>query len=229
MMKRIITIFLLFSMCLSFCACGEARAASSNSKGAFPLRNDIHFGESKEQVKEKEKESNTLELTAEWDRGMYYRGKGTIAGYDGDVDYYFSDNQLTELLYTLHFYTDDSSQKVDQLDQAFTTIYESCKRQYGEETHSNKDRIVSKFSGRAIYEFTDNKGNMMDYREWVLEGIYDENVTIDLIEYKYDFSSILGSFPVYAIQLSYHYYSDEEIANALIEETSNAMEADSVF
>ena len=168
---------------------------------AFQLRNGIQFGDSLETVKSKE----PLELFEEESRGVtYYCGYGTVAGFDGSVNFYFTDSDaLSDMSYKYRS-VGGSAKSI------FSTLQESVATKYGQSL-GNTGGKTNSITGKAFEdaEFTISAGKMfgqaggyLDYDEWLVE-CDNGSVKIDLVYYY--------SKDVEIVVLSYHFCSPEEL------------------
>lgn len=237
-MKKIVALALVLSMVFALCACGSngvdnnaigeqtSNNTLSTSKEQFALRNGIHFGDSKETVKEKE---TTLKLK---DDSSYLEYWGDIAGYTGEATFYFDDNGgLCDLKYEI-----ETTSGRSYADTIYEKIEDSCNRQYGTPYGTSSSDIYFPLYGKAFQNYTSylalvdwglyKSAKMVDYTQWTPRSSYDnENVTIDLVMY-YITTNIDSK---YVICTSYHYYSDEELLSVYNDVVSERNSADSVF
>lgn len=181
----------------------------------FTLRNGIVFGDSFEKVKEKE----TLSFSSEEDDKSELEYKGKIAGIDGRVIYYFDEEtgKLTDMIYKF-----DSETSKDPIDSDYSKLYSSLVRKYGTPL-SNTGGSLHLITGKAIesgagyiglYKYLlSGDGDYRDYDEWIVET--DEgSVKIDLFSFYVRSKNYDYYFYNY---LSYHYFSSDELINALQE------------
>ena len=146
----------------------------------FSLRNDIHFGDSVETVKEKE--TMDIDYVSEYTVRSEY---GTIAGIDDSyVKYSFDDDKLFEIFYVLGITLDKNN-----LEDNYNTIYDSLVKKYGKPLYSNSENgqyiiQTSVFDtveyALHVYPNESNTFNhLLDYKEWVIK-CNGYNVKIDL-------------------------------------------------
>ena len=231
MTKRIIAVIMVLTLCIGLCACGGETAKKGSKQGQkishFDLRSGILFGDSAETIKMKEKE---LTYSGTYDNNSYLGYKGKIAGYNGNAKFYINNNKLYELLY--NFETSSSS----TADDIYSTIFDSCTRQYGKHTHDSSTGNVNQIMGKAYDDYASYllleaygyKEYVSDlkYNEWVLVGDYEENVVIDLAYYYYRDNN---GETTYIVIVSYHYFSNEELVDKYIEQVETDTKADSAF
>ena len=181
----------------------------------FVLRNGILFGDSFDTIKQKE----TLTFYSEEDDKSELQYKGKIAGIDGRVFYYFDieTGKLTDMLYKF-----DSESSKDPIDADYSTLYSSLVRKYGTPL-GNTGGSLNIITGKAIesgagyigfYKYLLNgDGNYRDYDEWIVETD-DGSVKIDLFSFYVRSKDYDYYFYNY---LSYHYFTIDDLANALQE------------
>lgn len=179
---------------------------------AFQLRNGILFGDSLETVKGKEQ----LELKEDESLGVtYYCGYGTVAGFDGEVDFYFGDSDaLSDMSYKFRN-VGGSAENI------YSTLRDSITNKYGESL-GNANGKTHLITGKAFEdaEFTVSAGKMfgqpggyLGYDEWLVE-CDGGAVKIDLVYYY--------SRDVEMVALSYRFCSSEEIDGLLQEQQDHA-------
>ena len=193
-----------------------AGCAVSADEAEFQLRNGIHFGDSLYEVKRKE--TLPMEDGSE-DKTNNIWFKGTIAGMSGEVRYDFDENtgKLTDMLYAFSSTTDR-----DEVDSWYETLKKGLIRKYGDPLN-NTGGSLHLITGEAyshgftlinLYEqLLDYTGSYRDYDEWIVDSGND-HVKIDLFCYyirdkSYEYT--------YHIDLSYHYYTDQDYTDALLE------------
>lgn len=202
-MKKVIS-FTIAIVMISLCLIGSAES--------FSLRNDIQFGDKIEQVKEKEK------LNLDTDKGTSLTYSGTVASYNGSIDYYFDESTggLTDMLYEYNDF-DNSSTSIDSI---YNSLKDGIIRKYGSSlgfsggtTHSITGKAFEDSLGMIFVttSFFRKKADLIDYEEWFIVG---ENgaVKIDLV--KYYFVNSLDE-KQYNVLLSYHFASNEDIASLI--------------
>ena len=207
-MKKIISL-LLISIILGNCAVSFAEEE-------FQLRNGIQFGDTLEEVKQKE----TLTIqssSADKTNNVWF--DGTIAGMKGSVRYDFDEEtgKLTDMMYDF-----DSTSDRDSIDNNYSTLQKSLTRKYGNpigNTGGNLELITgpaieNAAMAIALYRYLlSGGGDFRDYDEWIVKS-NGYNVKIDLVCYyvrdkSYDYT--------YYNVVSYHYYTDEDYLNAIQE------------
>lgn len=220
MIKRIITICLLLSMCLSFCACGEARAATStddkDTSTQFTLRSGIQFGDTVDEVKEKE---TSLELRNEYDPpnskyGHMLEYNGTIAGYDGTAAFEFGESGLKQMYYSFSASSSLITETTNPED-IYKTIYESCARQYGDELKSGEEFPVGGYAvDEALFKIENADAKLQKYNQWVIlndNGI--DGVKVDLVMYYVDYDLGVITNRLISVMVSYISFLQEDIEN----------------
>lgn len=181
----------------------------------FILRNGIVFGDTLEDVKQKETltiRSSSVDKT----NNVWFEGK--IAGMDGSVRFDFDEGtgKLIDMLYEFN-----SSSKKDFIDSDYSTLKKGLIRKYGNPL-GNTGGSLHLITGPAVessalmiilYQYINGSGDIRDYDEWVIES-NGYNVKIDLMSFytrddDYNYT--------YYNYLSYHYYTDDDYLNAVQE------------
>lgn len=191
------------------------------SAEAFTLRNGILFGDTMEEILEKESS-----LVRDSDDSNWFTGK--VAGRDNTkVGFAFDDDEKLESM--VYGFQDFSSK--DSMNEHYQTLYQSLVRQYGKPIGNTGGR-VELISGPAfermaliVYflgELDGCSGAYNDYDEWTLDTD-GGHVKIDLISYyfrnaQYDYT--------YYVDLSYYFYTDEDYENAMNEKIAETSEID---
>lgn len=176
----------------------------------FSIRNDIHFGDSIETVKEKEVLGFCYESPTSDEDGLMglMSNIGTIAGIDdSQVTYYFYDNELCEIDYGL----DTTERNLNTLKSNYNDIYDGLIRKYGKPLYNDskkegKHEILTNVS-TYVNSWLGISYSALDYNEWVKE--YDNyNIKIDLsCTYKPTDNGIESA----CIYVGYKYFTDETI------------------
>lgn len=189
----------------------------------FTVHAGVKFGETKEEVKNKE----TLELDEEADTKLTY--KGTVANINNSsIEYYFNDEgYLNDVLYSF-----PTSTTRDTISTRFDTIESGLVRKYGKSLgNSGGDFYIitgpafdNAVAFIALMMWLDGTGDVVDYGEWIVPN-EEDNVKIDLIAYytrdsKYNYN--------YFLMLSYHPFTDEDLKAAQDEKKAenNAVDDD---
>lgn len=212
-MKRTIAILILIPVLIALLA-GGAIAEE------FKLRNEIQFGESLTSVKEKEQ----LKLTKEDETNLTY--EGTVASYQGEVDYTFDSSKgLTDMCYDISEYDNKSTSHesiYESLSSSITNKYGSALGNPMGKTHQilgkafeNSIQMCSFISG-----FMGKKADIVDYEEWYVE-CDGGAVKIDLVDYYFTNSEDRQE---YHVLLSYHFSSESEIST-LVQENQEKTDA----
>lgn len=214
----------LLSLLMFVCLFGNVVADED-----FQLHNGIVFGDTLEIVKSKEEGTLTIQ-SGSVDKINNVWFDGTIAGMDASVRFDFNEETgfLTDMLYDFK----RSSYK-DSIDSDYTKLYNSLSRKYGTPL-GNTGGSLYVITGEAINNFATTvalykyllkgDGDVRDYDEWIVKS-NGYNVKIDLVSYYYrdkDYNYY------YANNVSYHYYTDEDLIDALNEkqEENDAMDND---
>lgn len=222
-MKKIISLLLVSIMLLSISGIAEE----------FTLRNGICFGDTMEEVLEKEsfaidemddgtdeEEAASSDDDDDEDEFPYYieTVEGTVAGISGSyIKYNFdADKTLREVIY----YFDSNSSK-DLSDSDYDSVQKGLIRKYGSPLgYSNGDCYI--VSGAAIesavisaylWEMMGGYGDIRNYDEWDVDtGEY--HVKIELAQYYWgnSYSELL-----YCNQMSYTYFTDADLEAAKAE------------
>lgn len=186
----------------------------------FTLRNGILFGDTMEDILQKEQT-----LIRSGDDSTSFTGR--IAGFDGATcDFEFDDDdKLISMTYGF-----DCSSK-DSMKDDYKTLYSSLVRQYGA-AEGNTGGSCELITGPAIsrmamwvYLFGEVDGwaaDYYDYDEWIID-CSDYHVKIDLVSYYYRNSDYEYT---YIIDLSYHKYTDEDYEAAVQEKATEREEID---
>lgn len=216
-MKRVFCIFLVFVM---FVNLSPSALASDNSTietlldsyvssvvDEFALRNDIHFGDTKDEVRIKEKLPEDSRL---------FNGRNwftqTVSGYDDTkICYIFEEEKnLTELEY----YFKKLSFK-ETSDSRYESIYNGLARKYGEPIQ-NMDGKTFIITTSAMYDSAVttllSKISKIDYNEWIVKTGDECYVKIDLVCYYYgsSYSSIN-----YELRLGYKEFTLDDYYDAI--------------
>lgn len=232
-MKRIFAIAIMFILILS---------CVTSSAESFMLRNGITFGDTMEDVLEKEtfeidtidEENDNEEATDPDAEPVEYpysitTVENTLAGIPESYIYYKFDANKTLKEVDYHF---RSSSYKDTIDNDYDKVNEGLIRKYGTPLgYTNGDCYI--FTGSAIegaaiiaylFEMLDGYGDLRDYDEWDVE--YDDyHVKIEQVEYYYGSSY---SEIDYCHRMSYTYFTDEDL-NAEMDskkDSQNAVDSD---
>lgn len=238
-MKKIISLILVGILMML--------AISANAE-SFSLRNGICFGDTMDEVLEKETfaideiDDGTSDEEADVSDGdedededegkyPYYieTAKGTVAGISSSyVKYKFDqDKTLREVIY---YFSNNSSK--DSSDSDYESVYEGLVRKYGSPLgYSNGSCYI--VTGAAIegavlsaylFEMIGGYGDIRDYDEWDIDT-GEHHVKIELAQYYYgsSYSSL-----TYANQMSYTYFTDDDLTAAMAEkqEAREAVDSD---
>lgn len=212
-LSLMLSVLMLMTLCTSFALAEE-----------FTLRNGILFGDTMDVILTKETTLVRKSETSNW-------FKGRIAGYDGAAcGFYFDDDGLlTGMDYS---FDDDICTSRDTADNVYETLYNSLKRKYGSDTLNYTGGSCYIITGPAfdrlvlyVYLFGSLDGyssNYLDYDEWIVD-MDDYHVKIDLVEYYYR-DSDYNYF--YHVDVSYHRFTDEDLAEAQAEKQHENDEVD---
>ena len=217
-MKRLIGLLL----CVCMLAAGW-NVAFAEEGSPFELRNGIHFGDTIDEIVEKE---TTLTRTSE-DSNSF---DGRIAGYDNaECTFTFDDNGgLEDMHYAFGTEVCDSR---DALEDVYKTLGQSLIRKYGSpigntggscelitgSAMSNMGLIVGLIGTMDGFD-----GDYIDYDEWIVDA-ENGHVKIDLVGYYYRDSDYDY---YYYVDLSYKFYTDEEYDAAVQEKQAEREEVD---
>lgn len=189
----------------------------------FSLRNGMHFGDTMDTIKGLE----TLELSSESDTTLFF-GRGMIAGLDNSqVRYHFNeDGYLDDMRYDF-----PNKNSRDSIRTDYDSINSGLSRNYGTPL-GNTGGSLYLITGSAIdscatsvvlYQLMSGTGDIIDYDEWVIDkGNY--SIKIDHIMWyirdkNYDYT--------YHHSLSYHYFTNEDLSNAVQEKIDENAAIDS--
>lgn len=179
----------------------------------FSLRNDIHFGDTKEQVRSKE----TIPIESGDDFGIQTQ-KGTVAGFDGvQILYLFNDDdKLEEVAWDLPILAN-----ADESDNAYDKLKNAMKSKYGDALgYSNGDcyvitSIAIEWAAALVDSFQKKgAGEICDYDEWDYEYQPGKHVKIEIIQYYFGNSY---ASKVYSIRVGYKFFTDEDLTAAMAE------------
>lgn len=229
--KSIIAIILVFVM---------ISAMTTNAfADDFTLRNDIHFGDSKNEVKEKE----TFDLKTEESDTLIYTG--TFGDYETELSFIFNDDKLTDMKYVFRFADGGGYSQIKDIGMdLFSDLKETLSEKYGEQKKLPTDSLVE----NDVKTIKDNDGYSfsMDYYKQMASNVWgtasnakdiyswvsDNEVSIDLLAYKYVVSLYGTLFGVKdvgladrierTIEVLYHELTEEETYNLVNEEEIKA-------
>lgn len=191
-----------------------------NYDNTFSFHGGLHFGMTKEEVIDFEKEKGTLSYAYDKDEEIVYLGE--IAGIDGRATYYFYGGGLSDLSFQfgkeggedVYQLTGSAYLNQDNMDSDYHTLFESLTKKYGNSL-GNKDGAVFLITGKAfdnymnlpsIFGFVEDfKCDLCDYDEWFIES-ENSYVKIDLASYYFR----IFNTNIYQLDLSYHYCSIED-------------------
>ena len=210
----------------------------------FSLRNEIQFGDSIKEVKEKEtldflpddqgsESSDETDESSQEETEFSDRNKkvlqtvnGTIAGIeDSFVAYWFDKNdKLVDVRYNFRMYESSDNGNVKKLqDNDYTAVNNSLIRQYGDpigltdmNTYPFTEGVLKSVAGLLGYvNGIDGVGEFRDYDEWALEDL-DEDYNVKIEHCDYYFGTAEDD-ATYAHCLSYVMYTDEDLEAAVNE------------
>ena len=217
-MKRITALLLVLSMALALCGCWNSEPSAPEVSDEpvieeFVLRNDIKFGDSEEEVANKE----TLQLRT---RGLNNDGGdiiwtefGTVSGYDETtVGFWFSSPPYH--LYQMEYrFTPIPESSAESRQEA---IYGGLVRKYGEPMEIEEGRTypltTNAFYGAAFVSDAYKIGEIYDYHEWLIP-VEDENydyVKIDMVSCYYGSSY---SDLKYELRVGYRIFTMDDVMN----------------
>ena len=189
----------------------------------FQLRNGIVFGDTMEEILQKE-----TTLTRNGDDSNWFTGK--IAGYsDAECGFMFDDDgKLEAMRYT---FGNKVCYNRDRMNDVYKSLCDSLKRKYGNPL-GNVGGSCYIITGPAIESMSlyvyllgsldGYAGDYTDYDEWIVDS-GDDHVKIDLISYYYrddDFKYY------YFVDVSYKYFTDADIEAAQNEKQGARDEVD---
>ena len=187
----------------------------------FQLRNGILFGDSEEEIRNKE----TLEIgessSSERDDGTkyIYSDEGMIAGFDdANVNYYFKDNEMYDMEY--EFYTDKENYKT-----IYDTLYKNLSKKYGNSIKALDDGHFVKTEAQnmdnyfilAVAAYGGGIADLSDVDEWVVK-CDDYYVKIEMRYSYYAFKS--SKDLAYTVYVDYMKYTNDDLAT-VIEQAAN--------
>ncbi len=183
----------------------------------FSVRNNIRFGDTKEEVKAKE----SLPISNEAEK--YFIVEGTVASVDNStVLYSFNDGKLCNVKIDFGVHIGKSEQAIS----AYKTVFDALSSKYGEpySVDGNEFYIVYGFAVSQYLSAVDGlsslginmKNALQNKSEWILR-LDDINVKIDLVRFAVNGGSSSD------VVLSYKAFTDEEEQNAI--ESENAKNA----
>ena len=178
----------------------------------FSLRNDIHFGDTKEQVRSKE--TIPIDESKSSDFGIQTQ-EGTVAGFDGvEIFYLFNDDKLEEVAWDLPILAN-----ADESDNAYDKLKNAMKSKYGDALgYSNGDcyvitSIAIEWAAALVDSFQKKgAGEICDYDEWDYEYQPGKHVKIEIIQYYFGNSY---ASRIYRIRVGYKFFTDEDLTAAM--------------
>lgn len=177
----------------------------------FSLRNDIHFGDTKEQVRSKE----TIPIDEDASKEDKIQTQaGMVAGFDGvEISYRFSvDDKLEEVKWDI-FYAD-----IGESDKAYEKLQKAMTSKYGGAlgyTNGTCYIITSEVIEDAVeivglFQMYNGVADIRNYDEWDYEYQPGKHVKIEIIEYYY------GNYG-YWVNVGYKFFTDEDLTAAMAE------------
>jgi len=215
-MKRLVSV--LVSLVLMVSCFSSALAAED-----FTLRSGIKFGDTLEEVLDKEK---TLTCESKSATGGVFNGK--IAGYSGAkcIFSFDDDGKLIDMGYNFDYNICTSR---DEMNSVYKKLYDSLKRQYGNPLGNTGDTLYL-ITGSAIEKaalivamvssFDGYSADYIDYDEWVVD-CDDYHVKIDIVSFY-----TRGDKYSYYVSLSYQCFTDEDYDAAVREKEGERQEVD---
>ena len=214
-MKRFLAMLIISILCLSV-------AATSFAEEDFTLRNGIKFGDTIDDILQKE-----TSLTRNSETSNTFTGK--IAGYS-DAECTFSFDAEGKLK-SMHYDFSESCYSRDSTSDVYKKLYQSLVRQYGS-AEGNTGGSCELITGPAMTQMAlwvyllgamdKCDGDYYDYDEWIVDTD-SYHVKIDLVSYYYRDSDYEYS---YFVDLSYYMYTDEEYLEKLDEKHYEQDEVD---
>lgn len=211
-MKKIICIIIALLMIFASCP-----ALADN----FSLRGGIEFGDTVEEVKEKE----TAAFTEEESNCLKTESITLATIEDANIEYYFNDEGLlTDILYDFR-----STKSKDTASVNYSTLYDGLTRKYGKPINTDSDSmyiIVGKAYETAagvvaVNLWLNDSADILSHSEWVKE--YKKfKVKIDLVEYYLETQNALS----YCYKISYKYFTDADLKAAKEEHAQRLAEID---
>jgi len=170
---------------------------SSGSSSGFDLRNDIHFGDSMEKVRNKESLGIKKESEDEDDASITYLTSedGTIANIpDSYVVYSFKDDSLYKMSYTFgHYGTEDNSSGEvsamksymnDQYDELSKTLTEKYGNPLSDDEYEKYEIVtgfIDRISNVAFFAALGADSDVIGAEEWLVECDNGSHVIITLM------------------------------------------------
>ena len=205
-MKRILCALLMVALVLSGLACAEE----------FALRNGVHFGDTVEQIKQKE----VMPPVPGGDSGFYIDFYGEIAGFPkAVVRYFYDEGQFSHMLYIFspdrgawkpHQFLGEAAEYMshDAMLELYNRIKDSMIRQYGPPVNQgNKAEFPVNGMISSImlnsYDTEPSKSDLkyLAYDEWVVDGD-TANAKIEMM-YTYVKGSTTKNRDSYSLRVSY--------------------------
>lgn len=213
MLSILVSLILLFSMLpintIAYADIASDAVVSSNVE-EFSLRNGINFGDSIEEVKEKE----TLTFQSSSSTTLQ-TNPGTVSGYDDTtITFSFNDDQLKEMSYKF-----EETSSRDLVNSEYDTIYKGLVRKYGEplDTGGGSTYIINtsvferSLLALSLKKLIGGAGDYVDYDEWLVKVNNDYYVKIDLLSYYIGESY---SKAEYSLVVGYRKITEDEIITA---------------
>ena len=186
----------------------------------FVLRNELHFGDTKDEVKMKEKLPEDCHLGN--GRNWFTQ---TVSGYDDTrICFFFEEEKnFTELEY---FFKGLSVKETS--DSRYESIYSGLARKYGEPIRNTDGKTfiitTSAMDDSAVFLLLANVSKA-DYNEWIVKSGEDCYVKIDLVCYYYgsSYSSLK-----YELRLGYKEFTLDDYYDAIgkVREKQEAVDKD---
>lgn len=190
----------------------------------FSLRNDIHFGDTKEQVRSKETipiDEDAIKANKAADEGFnsIITERGVVAGINEvRIVYDFSnDDKLEEVRWEVHStkWVDESDSIYEKLKNAMTSKYRTTLGY----TNGDCYIITGKTIERAIQWASfvtayGGFGDIRDYDEWDYEYQPGKHVKIEIVQ---SCTASSGASKTYYVNAGYKFFTDEDLTAAMAE------------
>lgn len=168
MFKKQISFLLIIAMIIALCGCSSTEKGKPNSD--FEIRSGIHFGDSIDEVKNKEQTLKFDRLEDSNNSLLFYGGLDNIE-HATAIFFFDKNNVLNDFYYRFWNISEDPIVN----EKIYKTVYNNCVKQFGESISNGKKYPVGKaveISNRDMNEAKENggSGKVFASNEWLVEG-----------------------------------------------------------
>ena len=204
MKKLVAWAIVLTIVCFTMCGCGSKKEEKAVLEGDFIIHSGVKFGDTIEEVKEKE----TLELVLEDLREKYpemvksLTYKGELVGYPNSALYYYYDDEgkIFRAIYGL--FDDKEVMKKTKGKGIYENVCKMLKEKYGNNINEDEYRYLTISERKKALE--SNEGFRYEFNGWLLEY---NTYYIEIILYK----EVLEEDTYENCKVEYLYHTKEEI------------------